>query len=665
MNPMEFGRGNLLGSGFLSEEEEELDRLAEAVHGGRDDVSEISAFSIASSQFFSTDKVEIARKLRKRIEELNPGVTVIVRNNRSITVELEGEQAEVKNTALRLTLQQLFPDLVVQDEALQIPWGALLDTQVRRIQRLFAESESTLLRAQEQRRALAEVTAQNASSRTQVPIDRDDRFIRSDLERPPGSSYSSAIFIEQATGRRWIGKAELRRTEEETEGIACKEIVASDIYAYYGANVPKTCLSRQELANTGLEEDTGRMAIHIMSELFENYHDYKDQRDFNGAFPNPLGNICREDGTLVREQGLGRILAIAHFINDFDVIAAGGNIGYQLLDGPEDSYAKSVKIDPGNAFFQSDPPIVVPDRHLHIGLQAVPNQIVFDTLPPHTKEEFILTLQAIVSSSELELARFFHRPGGERFLLHDGRTLRGLTDQLIAMQERIRREYAPELAESQARYRDLCQEEQVTLLQSLEENVNAADELILDEEAIAQAASHLQYVALERIQRDREQVARQVLRERQPMAADLEDPLAYTPIEVAENPAELFQLGMRYAEGDGLPQSDAEAIAHYRRAAEYNYANAQYELARCYEKGRGVLQSDEDAARYYTIAAAQGFVKAQLQIGLFYQEGRVVGKSLEEAFRYFKLAADQDDARAQYEAGACLMLGNGTIQLEV
>ena len=52
------------------------------------------------------------------------------------------------------------------------------------------------------------------------------------------------------------------------------------------------------------------------------------------------------------EVGLGKILAVAAFINDIDVTGGGGaNIGYKraaTVDGRD--YVQSYKIDPGEAF---------------------------------------------------------------------------------------------------------------------------------------------------------------------------------------------------------------------------------------------------------------------------------------------------------------------------
>ena len=47
-------------------------------------------------------------------------------------------------------------------------------------------------------------------------------------------------------------------------------------------------------------------------------------------------------------------------------------------------------------------------------------------------------------------------------------------------------------------------------------------------------------------------------------------------------------LGVMYANGDGVPQDAAQAVEWYRKAAEQGLAMAQYNLGYMYAKGEGV-----------------------------------------------------------------------------
>ncbi len=49
-----------------------------------------------------------------------------------------------------------------------------------------------------------------------------------------------------------------------------------------------------------------------------------------------------------------------------------------------------------------------------------------------------------------------------------------------------------------------------------------------------------------------------------------------------------FNLGLMYADGEGVSQNDAEAVNWYRKAAEQGLADAQYNLGVMYDNGRGV-----------------------------------------------------------------------------
>ena len=61
-----------------------------------------------------------------------------------------------------------------------------------------------------------------------------------------------------------------------------------------------------------------------------------------------------------------------------------------------------------------------------------------------------------------------------------------------------------------------------------------------------------------------------------------------------------------YANGEGVPENDVEAVKLYRLAAEQGYAPAQNNLGVMYEKGEGVPENDVKAYVWYSVAAAQG-----------------------------------------------------------
>ena len=70
-----------------------------------------------------------------------------------------------------------------------------------------------------------------------------------------------------------------------------------------------------------------------------------------------------------------------------------------------------------------------------------------------------------------------------------------------------------------------------------------------------------------------------------------------------------YKLGLRYDNGWGVPQDDAEAVKWYRRAAEQGDASAQNNLGVMYGNGQGVPQDDVEAYAWFNLAAAQGNAK--------------------------------------------------------
>lgn len=79
-----------------------------------------------------------------------------------------------------------------------------------------------------------------------------------------------------------------------------------------------------------------------------------------------------------------------------------------------------------------------------------------------------------------------------------------------------------------------------------------------------------------------------------------------------EDPDVLFKRGKMYAEGEGVPQDDAEAVKWYRQAAEQGHAKAQFNLGLMYALGRGVPRDLVQAFAWCDIAAAAGLEPARV-----------------------------------------------------
>lgn len=123
-----------------------------------------------------------------------------------------------------------------------------------------------------------------------------------------------------------------------------------------------------------------------------------------------------------------------------------------------------------------------------------------------------------------------------------------------------------------------------------------------------------------------------------------------------------YNLGLCYYNGKGVPQDYAEAVKCFRRAAEQGYANAQNILGVCYAKGKGVPQDYAEAAKWYRKAAEQGDAMAQWILGISYANGKGVPQDNAEAVKWYRKAAEQGNAMAQCELGISYVAGKGVPQ---
>jgi len=112
-----------------------------------------------------------------------------------------------------------------------------------------------------------------------------------------------------------------------------------------------------------------------------------------------------------------------------------------------------------------------------------------------------------------------------------------------------------------------------------------------------------------------------------------------------------YSLGMMYANGQGVPQDDREAIKWYRLAAEQEFDHEKATVSKLMKKN--VLQ----ILKLLTYDAENGIAEAQIRLGMMYQMGAVVPQSDQEAIKWYRLAAGQGNSKAQFIMG--LMYANG------
>jgi hypothetical protein len=90
--------------------------------------------------------------------------------------------------------------------------------------------------------------------------------------------------------------------------------------------------------------------------------------------------------------------------------------------------------------------------------------------------------------------------------------------------------------------------------------------------------------------------------------------------------------------------SPAKSPQDLRRLAEQGDAYSQWIMGMRYHNGEGVPQDDAQAMRWFERAADQGYIDAQATMGAYYWAGRGVPKDLSKAYFWSVLALNQGDA---------------------
>ena len=87
-----------------------------------------------------------------------------------------------------------------------------------------------------------------------------------------------------------------------------------------------------------------------------------------------------------------------------------------------------------------------------------------------------------------------------------------------------------------------------------------------------------------------------------------------------------------------LNEDYATALKLLRPLAEQGYASAQHNLGVMYANGEGVIQNYKEAVKWYRLAAEQGDGEAQNNLGLMYTNGEGVIQDYVLAHSWFNLA---------------------------
>ncbi|WP_454616389.1 hypothetical protein [Bradyrhizobium cenepequi] len=128
------------------------------------------------------------------------------------------------------------------------------------------------------------------------------------------------------------------------------------------------------------------------------------------------------------------------------------------------------------------------------------------------------------------------------------------------------------------------------------------------------------------------------------------------------DPAAAYEVGVRFAEGKGVPTNYDEAAKWYERAAQSGVVPAIFRLGTFYEKGLSVKKDVDTARRYYVQAAERGNAKAMHNLAVLDADGGGKGANYKSAAQWFRKAADHGVADSQFNLGILYARGIGVEQ---
>jgi uncharacterized protein len=106
----------------------------------------------------------------------------------------------------------------------------------------------------------------------------------------------------------------------------------------------------------------------------------------------------------------------------------------------------------------------------------------------------------------------------------------------------------------------------------------------------------------------------------------------------------------------------AMALREWRPLADQGNTVAEYNLGLLYANGQGVSKDDAQARQWYEKAAAKGHADAQVNLGILFVYGRGVPQDYKMAVYWLRLAANQGNDLAQRKLGLMFERGDGVLQ---
>ena len=142
-----------------------------------------------------------------------------------------------------------------------------------------------------------------------------------------------------------------------------------------------------------------------------------------------------------------------------------------------------------------------------------------------------------------------------------------------------------------------------------------------------------------------------------------------------------FNMGVKYATGEGVEYDERIASAWFLRAAsEGGDADSQYYTARRYKFGTGHdAPNMKEAVTWYQAAAAQGHVHAEFDLAIRYDRGEGMKQYRDIALKLWRRCAKHHEngdqavgsdfdfvvAAAHFYIGCCYVIGSNGVQLDL
>jgi uncharacterized protein len=134
------------------------------------------------------------------------------------------------------------------------------------------------------------------------------------------------------------------------------------------------------------------------------------------------------------------------------------------------------------------------------------------------------------------------------------------------------------------------------------------------------------------------------------------------PVAEAGDSTAQYNLGVMYANGQGVEQDHFRAVKWWLKSARQGLVEAQSNLGSMYARGVGVHQDHSEAVRWWRDAAEQGDIRAQHDLGYNYAMGLGVPQDYGEAVKWWRNPADRGFALSQEALGEMYLNGSGVLQ---